>query len=321
MCCFKQRVFREFWKKQLPNSIFGINIPPETSAWRTDLPDLNETGALPPADFESLKAQVVGNQVKLPKRLKQAAAYALENPDEIAFGTAASIAQAASVQPSTLVRLAHQFGYEGFSHFQTIFKERLRLRTPSYEERLTQIEKSGDAAPEAALLHGFFGAARSSIIKMEEAIREEDFKRAIEVLGAADTIYLIAKRRSYSLTAHLAYAFSKLGIRHQMVASTNGVDMETVQFARPSDAALAISFSPYAAESLEHARALHAQGVPLVSITDSAFSPLASISTLWFEVAEADFAGFRSLSASMALTMALSVGIAEYRRHQQNEPE
>lgn len=283
--------------------------------------DISETGAVPPVDFESLKAQVVGNHVKLPKRLKQAAAYALENPDEIAFGTAASIAQAASVQPSTLVRLAHQFGYEGFSHFQTIFKERLRLRTPSYEERLTQIEKSGDAAPEAALLHGFFGAARSSIVKMEEAIREEDFKRAIEVLGAADTIYLIAKRRSYALTAHLSYAFSKLGIRHQMVASTNGVDMETVQFARPSDAALAISFSPYAAESLEHARALHAQGVPLVSITDSAFSPLASISTLWFEVAEADFAGFRSLSASLALTMALAVGIAEFRRHERNTDE
>ncbi len=69
------------------------------------MPDMSETGAAPPADFESLKAQVVGNQVKLPKRLKQAAAYALENPDEIAFGTAASIAQAASVQPSTLVRL------------------------------------------------------------------------------------------------------------------------------------------------------------------------------------------------------------------------
>lgn len=283
--------------------------------------DMSEAAAVPPVDFESLKAQVVGNHVKLPKRLKQAAAYALENPDEIAFGTAASIAQAASVQPSTLVRLAHQFGYEGFSHFQTIFKERLRLRTPSYEERLTQIEKSGDPAPEAALLHGFFGAARSSIVKMEEAIREEDFKRAIEVLGAADTIYLIAKRRSYALTAHLSYAFSKLGIRHQMVASSNGVDMETVQFARPSDAALAISFSPYAAESLEHARALHAQGVPLVSITDSAFSPLASISTLWFEVAETDFAGFRSLSASMALTMALSVGIAEYRRHERNASE
>ena len=36
--------------------------------------------------------------------------------------------------------------------------------------------------------------------------------------------------------------------------------------------------------------------------------------THWFEVSEADYAGFRSLSASMALAMALPVAIAEKRR-------
>jgi DNA-binding MurR/RpiR family transcriptional regulator len=53
--------------------------------------------------------------------------------------------------------------------------------------------------------------------------------------------------------------------------------------------------------------------VPVVAITDSAFSPLASCATEWFEVAEADFAGFRSLSATMALAMALTVSVAERR--------
>ncbi|MEO5759837.1 MAG: RpiR family transcriptional regulator, partial [Mesorhizobium sp.] len=35
---------------------------------------------------------------------------------------------------------------------------------------------------------------------------------------------------------------------------------------------------------------------------------------VWFEVAEADFAGFRSLSATMALAMALTVAVGEKRR-------
>ena len=68
-----------------------------------------------PRDFDSLRA-VVGKQlVTLPKRLSQVGKYALDHPDEIAFGTTASIASAANVQPSTLVRFAHQFGYTGFS--------------------------------------------------------------------------------------------------------------------------------------------------------------------------------------------------------------
>ena len=54
--------------------------------------------------------------------------------------------------------------------------------------------------------------------------------------------------------------------------------------------------------------------MPVVAITDSAFSPLAQFADVWFEVAEADYGGFRSLSATMALSMALSVGVAELRR-------
>ena len=67
--------------------------------------DQAKTGAVP-RDFDSLRAFMVERKSDMPKRLAQVAAYFLANPDEIAFGTAASIATAAEVQPSTLVRLA-----------------------------------------------------------------------------------------------------------------------------------------------------------------------------------------------------------------------
>jgi DNA-binding MurR/RpiR family transcriptional regulator len=89
-----------------------------------------------PRDFESLRSTIIERKANMPKRLAQVAAFALGNPDEIAFGTTASIAAASEVQPSTLVRLAHHLGYEGFSDLQSIFRERLRDRTLSYEERL-----------------------------------------------------------------------------------------------------------------------------------------------------------------------------------------
>ena len=87
-----------------------------------------------------------------------------------------------------------------------------------------------------------------------------------------------------------------------------------ISFATPRDAAIIISFSPYAPATIEDARGLAERGVPLVAITDSAFSPLASFAKLWFEVAEADFGGFRTLASTMALSMALAVGVGEARR-------
>lgn len=274
-----------------------------------------------PRDFESLRSTIIERKANMPKRLAQVAAFALGNPDEIAFGTTASIAAASDVQPSTLVRLAHHLGYGGFSDLQSIFRERLRDRTLSYEERLVTLEQSSGDDEDANLLSGFIAAANQSVNRLAATVQSDTFTKAVNILARAETIYLIAKRRSYPLTAHMTYAFSKLNIRHQIVASPNGVDPEMVQFATPRDAAIAASFSPYAADSLSQSQELADRGVPVIAITDSAFSPLAACATHWFEVAEADFAGFRSLSASMALTMALPVAIAERRRkRQQSKP-
>jgi DNA-binding MurR/RpiR family transcriptional regulator len=274
----------------------------------------SKTPARVPRDFESLRSIIIERKANMPKRLAQVAAFALGNPDEIAFGTTASIAAASDVQPSTLVRLAHHLGYEGFSDLQSIFRERLRDRTLTYEERLVTLEQASGEDEDANLLSGFISAASQSVNRLAATVQTDTFTKAVDILAAAETIYLIAKRRSYPLTAHMTYAFSKLNIRHQIVASPNGVDPEMVQFATAKDAAIAASFSPYAADSLSQAEALADRGVPVVAITDSAFSPLAARATCWFEVAEADFAGFRSLSASMALTMAIPVAIAERRR-------
>ena len=51
----------------------------------------------------------------------------------------------------------------------------------------------------------------------------------------------------------------------------------------------------------------------MVSITDSAFSPLIALSDGSVEVIESDFAGFRSLAASLAVGMALVHGVAARR--------
>lgn len=275
----------------------------------------------PPRDFEALRQFIVERRATLPKRLAQVAEYALKNPDGVAFGTAASIAQEADVQPSTLVRFAHQLGYEGFSDLQTVFRARLLDRTTSYEDRLKSIEaQSGDASEESVLLNGFLNAARQSVDQFVGAVDVEGFRRAVALLADAETIYLLAKRRSYPLAAHMAYACGKLRIRSRIIGSPNGIDPEIAALVTPRDAAVAISFSPYAADTVGQAQTMAENGVPLVAITDSPFSPLVSSAREWIEIAEADYVGFRSLAASMAVAMAIPVAVAERRRTRVSRP-
>jgi DNA-binding MurR/RpiR family transcriptional regulator len=275
-----------------------------------------------PRDFEALKTSILSRRSNLPKRLTQVAVYMLGHPDEIAFGTAASIATSAHVQPSTLVRFAQYLGYEGFSDIQQVFRDRLRARTGSYDERLAAI-RSGDAdeTDSDVVLKGFFSAARHSIERLSKSIDVDRFERSTALLAKAETIYIIARRRAYPVAAYLAYAFGKMGLRHVLTGAPAGLDTDALQLARPRDAAIAISFATYAAETAELARVLAKRGLPVVSITDSIFSPLAECASEWLEVDEVDFSGFRSLSATMALAMALSVAIAETRRKGQKAAE
>lgn len=268
-----------------------------------------------PTDFDSLRLAIIEQRSTLPKRLMQVAAYALEHPDEMAFGTTASIASAAQVQPSTLVRFAQHFGLDGFSGLQQLFRIRLRGRTSSYEDRLRRLESGGAAEKESAtILSGFVDAAHQSLDALHATVDPRQLETAVDILARAETIYLIARRRSFPVVTSMAYAFGKLQIRCQIVSSAVGNDDDLLSLATPSDAAFAVSFSPYAPESAVQAQSLSARLVPVVALTDSALSPLAACAAVWFELVEADHAGFRSLSASIAFAMALTVSIAERRR-------
>jgi DNA-binding MurR/RpiR family transcriptional regulator len=269
----------------------------------------------PPRDFDALRGVVMSRREALPKRLNQVADYAMRHPDEIAFGTAASIAEAAGVQPSTLVRFAHQFGYAGFSDMQSVFRERLKNRDVSYQERIVALRGATSGSSELTILNGFLGAASQSIDKLPQRLNIKHFRAAAKLLARADTIFLIARRRSFPLTSYMAYGFGKLGIKAQLLGSPVGIDDEVVAYATRKDAAIAVSFNPYAPETVRQTQAIAALGVPVIAITDSSFSAIARQAKYWFEIAEDDFAGFRSLSASMAFCMALTVAIADARKN------
>ena len=277
-------------------------------------PLASAAGALAPREFSALVALVAASRHRLPKRLAQAAAYAVAHPDEVALGTAASISASAEVQPSTLVRLAQHLGYQGFTDFQSVFRDRLKSRASDYGDRLRRLGEGATGSSSESLIGGFIAAARASLDSFENSLQADKFSNCVNILAEAETIYLIGRRRAYPLVACMAYGFAKLGLRAILVDSANGIDTETVAMAGRSDAAVACSFSPYAPEAVAQAEAFTRNGAPLVAITDSAHSPMAALAADWVEVAETDFAGFRSLAAGMTLAIALPVAVAERRQ-------
>ena len=265
-------------------------------------------------DFTDFSARLADRIDQLPKRLRQVAHFANDHPDEVALGTAASVAENAGVQASTLVRFAKTLGYSGFSDLQQVFLARLKQRFPDYRQRVALLRtEANEGSLSAPLLNGFADAATLSIERLRASADPEMIDAAIELLAGADIIHLVAARRLFPVAAYLAYAFGNLGQRCALVDHVGQLGKEQISLAGPRDVVLAISYNPYSPDTIELAGIAHQRGNAILAITDSPASPLARLARIRLDVEEADHGAFRSLAATFALAMTLAVGTAEHK--------
>ncbi|HEX7390953.1 MAG TPA: MurR/RpiR family transcriptional regulator [Acidiphilium sp.] len=274
--------------------------------------DDSQPDAGPPRDFEALRNRILERHGAMPKRLAQVARHALDHPDRMALSTVAELAEAASVQPSTLVRFAQSLGYSGFSELQSVFRAQLRDRWPDYRERLARVKDESGTEP-ARILDRFIDTAARSVADLGRTIVPGEFDAAATLLARAAHVYILGQRRAFPVASYLAYALGKLDF--PAILLDNVGSMADVQAGRigPADTLIAISFNPYTPSTIDLVRFAAQRGAAIVAITDSVFSPVSAEARARLEVVEADHGAFRSLSATMALAMALAIASAEVR--------
>ena len=174
----------------------------------------------PPESFDAFQRRLIEIEPQLPKRLRQAAAYALEHPDEFALGTASALARNAEVQASTLVRFAQTLGFAGFSELQEVFRSHLRNRWPDYSERLRALQQnardSGDPTPSAVRIRRFGGGFDRAPAR-ERAARASSTGRSSFWRARGRSICL-GQRRSFCVAHYLdlrARPSSACGLAHR----------------------------------------------------------------------------------------------------------
>ena len=272
-----------------------------------DLPD-EITG--PPASVDEFRARLADILDDLPRRLRQCADYIAANTDRIAVSTVAELAAVADVPPSAVMRFCQILGFSGFSEMQRLFREAYSPGWPDYSTRLKNLKEGGAGSP-AALLAEFIEAGRQSLEALAKSADEVALQQAVGVLAGADTVHVVGLRRAFPVASYLAYVFEKMSVPAML---HDGVGKLDHRFAlRPNDAVLAITFAPYSEETLTLAQDAKARGLPVVALTDRMSSPLVRFSDAILTVPEVDFGAFRSLSATIAMAIALAVAVGSAR--------
>lgn len=267
-----------------------------------------------PQDVESFHALLAEQQPQLSTRLKQVAKYVVDAPQQVAFGTLAEIAQQIGVTSSTLVRFANYFGFSGFSELQKLYKQQLLNHPSNYRERIRQLKQQDRAQSTAnSLLHEFVEGGRLSLALLEQQLDTHKLQSALDLLSAAEDIYICGVRRVYPVASYLYYALTQLEIRCHLVNNQAELGLMQLKWVNTQSVLIAITFSPYSNFTQEVAHVAKEKGAKLVLITDSELSPLAALADSLLIVHESEIKSFRSLTATICLaqTLCVSLGYAK----------
>lgn len=261
-----------------------------------------------------LQNEIRARYDNLSKRLKQVAQYVLDNSNSVVFDTVATISQRANVPPSTLIRFANAFGFSGFNEMKQIFRENLMEETANYTERLQlfrQLEPDQTQQESAVdILNIFSQANHQALQQLANKTSEQQIQQAVDILNNANNIFIIGLKRSFSIASYLDYALHHLDCRSFLINGLGGMFDEQLNLVKEGDVVIAISFSPYAKETVDIMHTTSKKGIKQIAITDSQISPLITFSDVSFVIKEAQVRGFRSQCATMTLVQTLAITLA-----------
>ena len=258
--------------------------------------------------YEELKEAISRAYPTLSPQLQRLSRYAIDKPHDLALGTVAAVAQANSVQPSSMIRFARALGFDGFSQMQQVFQSHLVERSTPYLERIEKMRRSRKPAPPAGgVLHQFVDEAVGELRQLEDNVDADAIGAAARVLVEAPQIHVLAQRRAFPVACYLAYALNQLELPARLLDGLGGMLNEFAHGIRAGDALLVASFRNYSPAVVETAQACRARGVSVIAITDSRLSPLKPAADLCFELGDDSTRPFRSLVGPLCFAQALVV--------------
>jgi len=215
---------------------------------------------------------------------RRVAEFILSNPHQAAMMTLEEISGLTGVSVATANRLATKLGLSGYPAFKALLRSDL-------EQALRPSPENVDG-----LRLGGYARATPWARSLEEDVRriqrvtapggDSAFASACNRLAKARRVFIAGFGSSAFLAQYAAYNFSTL--RQGCAAVTDSSGLEGVSRrlldASGDDIALQLAFARYSEAGTRVAKHFVAKGVPLLAITDSTASPVASLADTSFVV-------------------------------------
>lgn len=230
---------------------------------------MNETNV-----SSSVLERLADELTELTPEARKAATYVLENPQDVGVSTVREIAKAAQVKPNTFVRMARQVGFEGYEDFRTPFRDAIRSGASGFPDRVRWLQDSQKSDAMGGLYGDMVRAALQNIEDTFAGISAEQLKSAATDIWASRNVFVLGVGVNNSNARNFTYLASTGMTEFHAIPRPGSTPVDDLAWADERDILIAMTCKPYRAEVVEAVKIAEAQGVTVISLSDSLASPI-----------------------------------------------
>lgn len=276
-----------------------------------------------PASASEFQNLLMQERDRFTPKMLEAGGYVIDNPKEVAFSPVSQLSARSGLASANFVRLAQSMGFAGFTEMQALFRDPLREAYPASLEERIRHSQGEQVIPNpndvVAIGRSFAQANIASLTHLAEKLDRMPLDAAINLVLGARVVHVIGADRSFAAASYLSYALNRAGVQCVQIAGLGSSVADQANVMAPGDLLVAISFPPYADDTVTVAGVALARGNPVLAITNSTISPITEGAAEVLLVDDAELHGFRSLTALLSLVQTLMMGIAYRKRGERDD--
>jgi DNA-binding MurR/RpiR family transcriptional regulator len=246
----------------------------------------------------------------LSSRFQDAARWVIDHPADVALLTTREQARRAGVSPATMTRLAQRFGLDGYDDVRKLHADAMRRRPESFRGRAEELLHRRDVEGDAALVQDIFSALTRHLQVLSSPAAIKRFTTAAERIAAADRVFCLGLRSTFSVAYIFHYVRSLFGATSVLVDGAGGTGIDVLRTIGSGDVLLVVTVRPYSRETVKAARYASARRAKIILLTDSEVSPLAPIADETLIVGTQTPSFFHSMAPAFAAVECLAALVA-----------
>jgi len=215
---------------------------------------------------------------------RKAATYVLENPLDVGVLTVREIADAANVNPNTVVRMARQIGCAGYDEFRAPFREAIRNGTAGFPDRVRWLQDTRKSGTMGALYADMVQSALANIEQTFADIQIDQLIAAATAIWESRNVFTLGVGINNSNARNFTYLASTGMVQFHAIPQSGSTPVDDLAWADDKDVLIAITCKPYRTEVVKAVKIAREQGMTIIGLSDSPASPVILNADLGFVV-------------------------------------